>query len=104
MKLLQLRQRDGVTSVNIAEEILGLVPELIQVGSDGQATMRHDEPPEVPGVRWRRARRFVVILPFGTTCQVDSVLSADGMRPARTADDMAEFSLPPSATCHPTSC
>jgi hypothetical protein len=34
------------------EQILGLVPELIQVGADGQLTVGHDEPPwEMPEVR-----------------------------------------------------
>ena len=35
----------GFAAVNIAEQILGLVPELVQVGTDGQVTSGHDEPP-----------------------------------------------------------
>ena len=40
----ELRERLGVALANGAEEVLRLVLELIQVGTDGQVTIGHDEP------------------------------------------------------------
>ncbi len=45
MVLLDLRDGIGFAAANGAEQILRLVPELFQVGTDGQATIGHDEPP-----------------------------------------------------------
>jgi hypothetical protein len=42
---LQLGDRGWITGVSGAEQILGLVLELIEVGTDRQATDGHDEPP-----------------------------------------------------------
>ena len=42
---LQLRERRGVAAVKSAEEILVLVLELIEVGTDRQTPSGHDEPP-----------------------------------------------------------
>jgi hypothetical protein len=44
-ELSQLGDCGGLAGVKGAEEILGLVLELIQVRVDGQATDGHDEPP-----------------------------------------------------------
>jgi hypothetical protein len=61
MMRTQGRDCRGVAITNRAEKVLGLVSQLLQVGSNGQVTIGHDEPPsEMPAVRQRRAhRRFV---------------------------------------------
>jgi hypothetical protein len=45
VELAELGDRGGIAGVDRAEQIFGLVLELIQVGNDGQATSGHDEPP-----------------------------------------------------------
>jgi hypothetical protein len=45
MVRFQLGDCGGVTSPNGAEQILGLVLELIEIGTDRQAADGHDEPP-----------------------------------------------------------
>ena len=85
MVLAQLGERGGIAGVNRAEQILGLVLELVEVGTDGQVTNGHDEPPwKCPGsagVGRKEVRENQPLL--HATAQVDSVLSADGRRPAR---------------------
>jgi hypothetical protein len=85
VKLAELGDRGGIAGVDRAEQIFGLVLELVQVGNDGQATSGHDEPPrKCPGSacvgrQEVRENRTVTL----ENAQVDSVLSADGRRPAR---------------------
>jgi hypothetical protein len=59
--LPQLHDCGKIAVPDLAEQILRLVLELIEIGTDRQMTIGHDEPPsELPGVCWRRAkRRFV---------------------------------------------
>ena len=60
MMLDELDDRVGTAPLDVAEQVLCLVFELIEVGTDGKVTCSHDEPPRVlPGVRWFGQRRFV---------------------------------------------
>ena len=62
------------------------MPELIEIGTDREVTVGHDGPPRgVPGVRWCRAKEVRVTNRSMISAQVDSVLSADGWRPAAPA-------------------
>jgi len=74
--------------VDGTEKFFGLTLKLLQIGPDRQATNRHDEPPSMSprsaGVGQRRFGNHVRTLANG---QVDSVLSADGRRPARPASN-----------------
>ena len=84
MVLAELRERLGIAGVDRAEQILGLVLELVEVGTNGQAANGHDEPPRrCPWSAGVGRRRFVRTWRVGRDRQVDSVLSADGRRPAR---------------------
>jgi hypothetical protein len=48
----EIRRGFRVASLDRAEQILGLVLELSEIGTNGQVTVRHDEPPlSMPGVR-----------------------------------------------------
>src|SRR5690348_7435246 len=47
MKLGELQRRRRFAGVEGAKEVLGLMPELVEVGPDGQVTTGHDEPPRI---------------------------------------------------------
>ncbi len=48
----QLRNRGAIAAPDLAEQILRLVLELIEIGAGRKVTIGHDEPPwELPGVR-----------------------------------------------------
>ena len=58
MVFLELRDGVWIAAMDGAEQVLGLVLQLIQVRTNGKATIGYDEPPwELPGVRLRRAQR-----------------------------------------------
>ena len=81
----QLANRGGVAGMDVPKKFFGLTVQLIEVGPDGQTTDRHDEPPSTgPGSAGVGQRRFGDhVRTSGDLLQVDSVLSADGRRPAR---------------------
>jgi hypothetical protein len=81
---LELCPRGRIAAAHRAQQILRLMLELIEIGTDGQVTIGHDGPPwfETRGPLARATRRFVRTV-RRTLAQVDSVLSADGWRPAR---------------------
>jgi hypothetical protein len=55
---LHLLDRIGIAATNLAKQVLGLIPDLIEVGADGKATSGHDKPPsETPVIRIFRAKR-----------------------------------------------
>ena len=84
--LAQFRGGLGVSLLDGAEEVLRLVLELIQVRTDGQVTVGHDEPPWMcpsPPTRAKGGSWKPIAVQSRSTTQVDSVLSADGRRPAR---------------------
>jgi hypothetical protein len=62
----QLGERVGLAGAHGAEQVLRLVLELIQVGTDGQVTVGHDEPPLVlpgsAGVGQKEVRSNRVVL------------------------------------------
>jgi hypothetical protein len=77
-----------VTGTDRAEQILGLIPELCQVGTDGQSAGGHDEPPcdaRGPLASGRGGSKTPAV--SAVFDQVDSVLPADGRRPARRAEN-----------------
>ena len=78
-----LRPRDGITRAERTMQLFGLMAELVQIGTNGQATNRHTNLLETPGVRWHRAKEGREKGTADRTTQEDSVLSADGRRPAR---------------------
>ena len=81
MVLSKFGHRGGLAPMDRAKEILRLVPQLIQIGTDGDVTIGHDEPPlEWPGVRTHRAEE-VRMNHCTRSNQVDSVLSADWRHP-----------------------
>jgi hypothetical protein len=45
MEFLEILERFRFTAVNRAKQIFRLVPQVIEVGADGQVTSGHDEPP-----------------------------------------------------------
>ncbi len=56
MVKLELRYGNRVVRTNGAEEVPGLVLQLIEAGTDGQVAVLHNEPPcDVPVVRVHRA-------------------------------------------------
>jgi hypothetical protein len=83
MVLPQLGNRGRIAGADSAKKLPGLMLELIQVRTDGQPPGGMTSLLVKPGVRWRRARRLNGTQPQCSTAQVDSVLSADGRRPAR---------------------
>jgi hypothetical protein len=76
--------------VHRAKKIFGLMVELIEIGADRQTAAGHDEPPSLrPWSARAGQRRFGDHSERLKTAQVDSVLSADGRRPARLARKIA---------------
>jgi hypothetical protein len=52
MMVREFLDRNGITLPDLPEQVLRLVLELIEVGTDGKMTARHDEPPwKLPAVR-----------------------------------------------------
>jgi hypothetical protein len=45
MIFLEFFHRGGIAVLDLAEQIFGLVLELLEIGTDGKTTVRHDEPP-----------------------------------------------------------
>src|SRR3982751_5173917 len=59
MVLAEFCDRACVTSVDVAEEFLGLSVKLLEIRTDGQATVGHDEPPRTsPWSAGAGQRRF----------------------------------------------
>jgi hypothetical protein len=105
----QLGHRRRVAPMDRAQQILGLVLELFEVGTNGKVTIveltrgrgRTSFLGHARGPQQRAKRRFVRTLNWNFM-QVDSVLSADGRRPLRRGQyTPCEYlpSLPPH--CYP---
>jgi hypothetical protein len=59
MVFLQFSSRGWIAAPDRAEQIFRLVPEMIEIGPDGQVTIGHDEPPrECPASAGSGERRF----------------------------------------------
>src|SRR5689334_14662966 len=53
MMLAQLRNRSSIAGVDLAQQVFGLVFELIEVGENRKMQIGHYGPPwSLPGVRW----------------------------------------------------
>ncbi len=87
-----LSQRGRITRAKRTMQLFGLMAELIQSGTSGQGTNRDTKLLEKPGVRWRRAKEGREKGTADRTTQEDSVLSADGGRPARHPECAAQRS------------
>ena len=100
MELAQLGGRGCVAGVDVAKKVFGLAVKLIEVGPDGQAADGHDEPPSMSP--WSAASGKEVRLSRPNVCQsgqVDSVLPADGRRPARPPQITTEGPRAQGAIC-----
>src|SRR4051812_30242346 len=59
MVLAEFCDRAGLTSVDVAEEFLGLPVKLLEIRTDGQTAVGHDEPPRTsPWSAGAGQRRF----------------------------------------------
>jgi hypothetical protein len=78
-------RRRRVAATDGVEQIFGLVPELLEIRTKGKTTIGHDGPPRSGCRRPHAGKKEVRGNRTGVVAQVDSVLSADGWRPARQA-------------------
>ncbi len=97
MMFAQLRDCSRIILFHGAQQILGLMFELIEVGTDGKVAivelLGHNGPPSwsCPGSAAAGEKEVRENLGFREFAQVDSVLSADGRRPVRRGQYSAGF-------------